>query len=462
MKKQYYLELPKDIHLPSDTKLTPKLISKLVELHKTRIERYMILQKYYEGWARILERDDKADYKADNRLVLGYPSYIVDMLLGMFLGKPLAYVNNNEEVEDVWEDIQAILDYNDEQKQNFLLGKSMGIKGRAYEIMYINEDGYIRFNKIEADNILYIWDDKIDSEPLFALYIREGMTIDSLLNGEGDKTLVTAYTRDEVIDYEEGTNGYEEVNRHSHAFGEVPVLEIKNNDEGIGDFERVLSLIDAINLSQSDTANDFEEFTDALLLLYGMLNADHEDVQKFLADGIVSLDEVQGNQGAEWLIKNINDAALENYKTRLDNDIHKFSKVPNMSDKAFGGNQSGVAQKYKLLAMDQVLTQKRRQMKELLQKRIRLILNIKNIQSANGVDLRYKDIDIVFKDNKPIDERENTEMVAKLKGITSDKTALSQLYFIEDVDKEMEAIEQETSAYAALFNKEIEDDTDDE
>ena len=45
---------------------------------------------------------------------------------------------------------------------------------------------------------------------------------------------------------------------------------------------------------------------------------------------------------ASWLIKQTNDAAAENIKTRLDKDIHRFSGVPDMSDENFAGNASGV------------------------------------------------------------------------------------------------------------------------
>ena len=40
----------------------------------------------------------------------------------------------------------------------------------------------------------------------------------------------------------------------------VPVCTYENNRQRIGDFEKVLSLINAYDLTNSDTANDFEYF----------------------------------------------------------------------------------------------------------------------------------------------------------------------------------------------------------
>ena len=41
---------------------------------------------------------------------------------------------------------------------------------------------------------------------------------------------------------------------------------------------------------------------------------------------------LNSDSDAKYLIKDIQDTALENYKNRLNEDIHRFSFVPNMSD----------------------------------------------------------------------------------------------------------------------------------
>ena len=51
--------------------------------------------------------------------------------------------------------------------------------------------------------------------------------------------------------------------------GGVPVVEYWNNAQETGDFEPVLSLIDAYDTLESDRVNDKQQFTDAVLLLTG-------------------------------------------------------------------------------------------------------------------------------------------------------------------------------------------------
>jgi len=67
---------------------------------------------------------------------------------------------------------------------------------------------------------------------------------------------------------------------------------------------------------------------------------------------------------AEWLIKDTADAAIENVKSRLDNDIHKYSFCPNMSDENFASNASGVAIKFKTMGTENLVSTKERKFKK--------------------------------------------------------------------------------------------------
>lgn len=449
-----HFELPKTVYLPPETEVTEDLIKALVKMKEKDAERYTVLQAYYEGKSKITERQ-KDSHKANNKLALDYPSYIVDVLLGMFVGKPISYTVA-EENKEIMEAVQDVFDLNDEQDENTELAKMCGIKGRGYEIVYLDEEGSVRFNEVEPENVVMVYDNRIKPEPLFCLYIRDYVTVDNLEADKKDKT-VTVYTKDVVKEYLMAGGNLSLMEESANLFGEIPVIEFLNNDEGIGDFERTLSLIDALNLAQSDTANDFQEFTDALLVLFGMPQTDSDDVNQMMEDRVLLLDKAGDNgQGAQWLIKEINDTALENYKNRLDADIHKFAKVPNMSDENFAGNVSGESMKYKLFATDQIISQKQRKFKTALQKRLKLILAILNIKGS--ADFDYRDISLVFNDNKPYNELDNINTVKSALDAGLSKTyAYSKLRDMDDIQEELERQAQEVDAYAESFKRELDD-----
>lgn len=453
-----YMNPAKEFYLPAETEITDELVTKLIKLHEEDCERYITLEDYYRGKAKIYDRS-KEDYKANNKLALDYPSYIVDILLGLFVGKPISYTVA-EENKEMMEGLQEVFDLNDEQDENAEIAKICGIKGKGYEIVYLDEEGGVRFNEVQPENIVMVYDNHIKPEPLFCIYIREDADAESI-GKESKNKLVTLYTKDSIKEMRLEGSDLKLIEENANLFGAIPVIEFKNNNEAIGDFERVLSLIDALNLAQSDTANDFEEFTDALLVLAGMPQADSDDVNRMIEDKVLLLDKSGGaGQSAEWLIKDINDTALENYKNRLDADIHKFAKVPNMNDEHFAGNVSGEAMKYKLFATDQIIAQKQRKFKSALQQRIKLILSIAKIKTAKDFD--YRDISIVFNDNKPYNELDNIATVkAALDAGLSKTYSYGKLRDIDDIAEELERQEQEKDAYAEEFMQGADKDLED-
>ena len=89
----------------------------------------------------------------------------------------------------------------------------------------------------------------------------------------------------------------------AHYFNDVPVSVYVNNDELYGDFERVKGLIDAYDKTQSDTANDFEYFTNALLVVSGILMNDDENESPLDFKNNRVLNFANTDSKAEYLIK---------------------------------------------------------------------------------------------------------------------------------------------------------------
>lgn len=444
-----YMELSKRICLPTDTEINPDLIDTLMEIKNKDNERYLTLQKYYEGWAKIMERIRDAE-KSNNKIALAYPAYIVDILQGMVVGRPVTYTVS-EEYRDKWDAVQGILDLNKEQDENTELAKMGGINGVGYEINYVDEEGFFRFNEVKPQNMIYVWDDKINPDPWMAIYVRDAITLENLTADEKVQA-ATVYTTDTIYEFVPGQGGFKLEEEYENVLHKFPVIEFANNNEYIGDFERELSLIDTMNLLYSDNANSFEETINALLIIWGMLNTDRKDFQKLKEDGVLlaSSDGMGGKQDAKFLTKDINDTAIENFKKNLDEAIHKFSKAPNVTDEKFAGNTSGESQKYKVFATDQIIETKKRKFHTALTQRLELICEYLRIKQ--GIDLDYREIAINFQDNKPYDELKNAQTVKQLLDAgASRQYAFSKLKGIDDVAEELERQRQEREAYSDLF-----------
>ena len=431
--------------IQTNLEATKDVIQKLLDNQKVlQIPRYRKLQNYYEGKSDILQRPME-DGKPNNKLVANYPGYIVDMAKGYTFGKPISYSSLDEAL---MEDIQDILNYSDEQQHNRRIATGMGIKGKCYELVYADENSRLRLAKIEADEGIMVYDTAINPEPKF--FIRF-YTVADLLSSN-DTQYAEVYTSDEVITYEY-SNGFREIDRVVHYFNMVPVIEYRNNESELGDFEKVITLIDAYDRAASNKVNDLDYFSDAYMYLIGMSGTNTEDILDMRDKKILLLDE---NGQAGFLIKPSNDTESENVKDRLKQDIHKFSMIPDLTDKEFSGNSSGVALAYKLLGLEQLATEKEANFKLGLQRRFEIICNFLNTKSAKNYD--YRDIQITFTRNKPINEKEAIEVAVMLKGLVSEMTVLQNIPQVTDVSEELARLEADKAVYLDLDT--VQDDED--
>lgn len=399
-------------------------IQKFIKKHKAEAVRYYKLQDYYEGKHDInsLKKDEG---QPNNKIVNPFPKYITDMLVGYFVGQPISYTAKDDK-NTLLDSLQDIFDYSDEQEENLELAKICSVKGKAYELLYRDEDARIRFNEFGPEQLFVIHDMTISPAIKFAIrYYDVGEDNDKM-------TFVEVYDKEACWQYKGKNDVYELIDVTDHSFNDVPVVEYVNNKEEQGDFEQVISLIDAYNKSQSNTLNDMDQFTDAYLILVNMNGTDSKRISELKKDRVMLLDE---DGDAKWLTKDVNDAWVENYKDRLRRDIHKFSYTPDMQDESFGNNLSGVSIRYKILAMEQIRANKERKFKKGLQRRIELIYN--SISLEKDIDL-FTNINIKFANTLPQNVYELSQTIKNLSPYLSNETLLNQLPFIDNAKEEVE------------------------
>lgn len=314
------------------------------------------------------------------------------------------------------------------------LAKAASIYGVAYELLYVDEDAKVRFTTLDTKTCIPLYDDTVGEELLG--FVRFYQNIDLITNNT--YTIIEVYTADEVVIMKanEAMSSIEVVDSQPNYFKMVPIAIYRNNNELMGDFERVIPLIDAYDKMESDSLNDFEYFVDSYLALYGF-SADPEDIMKMKQNRVLLMDE---GTSAQWLTKEENDNHIENNKSRLDADIHKFAKCPNLADKEFASNASGVAIKFKLLGTENLTSIKERKFKRGLQQRLELVSQIDSLLDRK---FDWREIDIMFTRNIPSNDVDLANMVSKLDGIVSKETLLGQIPFVEDVQVEIARLNQE-------------------
>ncbi len=423
-----------------DKPLDATLIKDAIDYNEKRRPRFDKLDAYYLGNQAITSRT-KQETLMNNKLVVNHAKYITDLMVGYLLGNPVDY----QVAEDA--NIDPILDAYKRQTMEHIdveIAKECSIFGIKYEYVYSDESAQPCSVTLDVRNTIIIYDDSLIHNKLYAINYRP------IFKNPDDKEPeyydVLAFTDTEIIKYKlSGTKSdAQEISREGHVFGSVPVIEYRNNSELMGDFEPVISLIDAYNLIQSDRVNDREQLVDAILCFYGMA-FDGEQMAELKAKRALS--NIPADGRVEYLTKAINEGDVDVLRKNIEQDIHKISMVPNMSDQNFVGNASGVALRYKLFAFEQVVKNKERFFEKALMERFNLYNKFLTVKSKMSGSVKAEDVDAVFKRNLPSNDYETSQMIVNLDGIVDRELLASQLSFVKDASETVEiAKEEDTTA----------------
>lgn len=423
--------------LPKNTKITNQILNDVIEYNEKYKERYKMLENYYFGKQAIMGRT-KEDRLKNNKVMINHAKYITDTNVGYLLGNPVDYQVDKDTSGNPLYDIQPILDAYKKQIINDLdseIAKDVSIFGMQYEYVYVNEDAEPKSCEIDNKNAIIVYDDTVEHNKLFGLIYRP------IYKGETFKHWEIIYCDDKVVrTYKSYSKSLNKVGDDTpHKFGKVPLIAYKNNPELLGDFEPVITLIDAYNLLQSDRVNDKEQLVDAILCMYGM---DFTPEQADMLRDSRMLASIPSDGKVEYLVKTLQEGDVDVLRQNLENDIHKISMVPNMSDQNFVGNSSGVAIRYKLLAFEQNIKNKERYMEKGLMERFELYNNYLSAISKMQ-DVPLEQVDAIFTRNLPSNDYEISQMIDNLADFVDKETLISQLSFIKDASEIVEAKKKE-------------------
>lgn len=414
--------------------INDNVLAKLISEHSLERDRLDRLYDYYIGNHAICSRHRVSSASVNNKIVCNHAKYIVDISKSYLVGNPITYTCSDGY------NIDAVKDSFLEQDMASIdaeLEKSMSIYGRTYELVYADEDSQPKSVCLPPTNTFILYSAGVGEKALFGIHYYKKRDIDGSVTGVCCMVCDDKY----MYTYENDADSFLHMklkDKTPHFFGKIPMVEYRNNEEQQGDFEQIIPLIDAYNILESDRVNDKEQFVDAFLFLTG-IDLDSEQAKKLREERIL-----MGYDGstAQYLAKVMSESDVEVLKDCLKSDIHRFSMVPDLSDRTFGSNLSGVAIKYKLMGFEQHVRNKERYFAKSLKKRFDLYAGFLSLKGAMEYVPIHR-VNIVFTRNMPVNELETSQMVRNLSGIASNETLLSQLSFVGDPQEEAQKVFKE-------------------
>ena len=424
--------------LNTDGTIPVKLIRKCIKEHQAKIARLKKLDDYYDERHDITARSFSDDSMPNNRLVCNHAAYITDMAVGYVFGVPVQYAGEGaEELNKHYTEI-------DEDSHNNELALDISVFGHGLELIYMTDDESPEpvLACLSPLNSFLVVDNTVQHKSMFACTYSNVFDIDGVAKGYD----ITVYTETQELTYHTDSlsEAYilKEDGTTEHYFNGIPVIEYQNNKREKGDFEPVITLIDAYNKLQSDRVNDKEQLIDALLAVTGVTFGDTEEEMTSTAKLLKKMKilELPDGADAKWLIKNMNETEVEVLKRAIKDDIHEFSKVPCLTDENFVGNASGVAMKYKLLGFEQLGKTKERYFKKGLRQRLKLTDNINAIKAKNT---NLTKLDIAMKRSLPVDDELLARIAQETEGFISWETRVNRFDPELDAEEERKRLEEE-------------------
>jgi SPP1 family phage portal protein len=432
--------------------VTSQIIKDLIDDHAPKRAKMLSLyNRYKTDDLPILNREFEDQNKINRKLNNSFDSEIVDTKVGYFIGYPISY--QVDDVQQGSEKVDATLsEFNLRNSIDDLDSETVKmatICGYAARLLYIDRDGLERVMAVNPWEVILVYDRSIN-EPQFALRyydvtVKTGKEEVTRTRVEWyDDTTITYYLENEKGEYVLDVS--EPVNPQPHLFDLVPVIVFPNNEEQQGDAEKVLNLIDAYDRTMSDVNSEIEQFRLAYMAFYGY-DPDEATLSMARYTGAFGLDEKGEGVGIEFITKEMNDTAIENHLNRLEGNIMRFGKSVNMTDESFASNLSGVAIRYKLMALENKCITMERKMTAALRQQFKVLATA---WAKKGIPVDYTNIFFQFKRNLPVNLLDEAQTTAQLRGHVSERTRLSQLSFVDDVEWELEEMAKEAEGLIDL------------
>ena len=395
-------------------------------------KRLVNLERYYAANnTSIMNRRKSLNDDINNKLVSGYPRYVTTMTTGYFVGgaESVKYIfpSKNELIENSFR-------YNDERAITTNLAKMASIYGYAIEQYFIDSDGNFRFKDIDPKNVILLFENNIDENLLAVIKFRDYTY--SKANGDTEiKTVIEFYNKERYCEHVfiDGSYKQQYTIEEDNVFSDVPFTYYENPDR-LGDFESIISLVDAYDKALSDNSNLFEYYNDCYIVFKGC-ELDTEDIK---------LKDMKGlniPEGADvfYLQKPQVSGDIMNYLETLRKDIHKFSMVPDLTDKDFLNAASGTAMRLKLQGLEFLTGVKESNFRKGLTRRLEILGDYLSL-SNNGFE--FDKALIVFKRNTVESLSEILDSAIRLKDIISEESVLDMIPTV-DTAEELKRLEKQ-------------------
>lgn len=410
-----------------------EVLSDAFAIHENNRAEMLFLFEYAKGRQPILDREKDVRPEINEKVVDNMASEILDFKLGYEFGSPITYVqrgrrdiksrnalfsfmkkiftSNVSEEEDIR--VSALNEMMVEEcksAKDLMLARDVKTCGVGYRLILPKRivTGASPFDLMVLNpmNTFVVYSNDAYREPML------GVTYFPHKNGS---ITFGCYTKTSYFQIERGVvnsdfneSFVEQVNLEQvNLIGEIPIVEYINDYDRTGCFEKVISLMDALNTVDSDRVNDIAQHVQNIL--WGdNVKIDSEQYKELRNEGLIITNSDQGRTATlKYLESVLNQSENQTLVDYVERKIEKITHIPNRSE--LSGGSTGSATNMSTGWMDAETDAKSKEQIwiESERRETRIILNIiKNSDREEDIDvakLNLSDIEIKFSRSRTYD-----------------------------------------------------------
>lgn len=398
----------------------------------------------------------KRDYVAGKQITITYEP-IIDENISKEL-KDNIQKTNRKIVDKFWDKLGIEFD-------NFIRQTIVDMSNKAYAVWYpyYNENGELKYTRIDPLEIIPIYDTK--TQNVLTDVIHTYKIID---NGKkkvyvewatADNTKFYIQDKNEITQAEEYLLDVARINPEphwvtqtmfngvlvetkEHSWGKVPYIIIKNNEEMQTDLESIKNLIDAYDLINSNFINTIEDLKEFIYKVNGYGAEDlTELVERIKIMGIIRNNDATGSIGVETIPFPYE--ARQIILKLLEEKIYEFGRGVNTNrTELIGQAPSGISLEFLYTDLDSKADDCINTLREALYKLLWFIAEDLKRKGEIPQELDVFDFKFTFNKSRIFNTNEQIQTLNNDSTIST-RTKLENHPYIDDVEQELQRLKEE-------------------
>ena len=297
---------------------------------------------YVKGVQDVLNKFRYAQRNKSNNIIVENHAYsMIDFKTSYMYGEPIKY-STADASDCVGQDITLLNKYMRVQKKeakDMLMGETLYSTGQAIRVVMPSQNGDrcpFEIYDLEASEGFIVYSSKFKKEKLFGAIYSKDIT-------DGSSEII-CYTAKKIYTFSNKAGGYVLAETKDNPIGIVNFAHYRTNGLYMGVVDIVKPILDAINMTSSNSMDNIVDFVNSLLAVYNMdMTVDQKRAIDEMNAIILRTTDPNRPADAKYIVNSLDHQQISIFYENLLKIAYDLVGVPRSSTNVTSGGDTGQA-----------------------------------------------------------------------------------------------------------------------